>query len=879
MRFIKLIVNSRGAYMSVQLGKNYILRLVWGILFLVQAIVATAQPGEERYKAFVVEVIDAKSKQAVEHLQLTICDQNGNAIKQWIELVPGNGRKHINTLIGFQDSFVFWQNSHPPVSRVKPTTDFFKRKSFRGLQNQWVCVVPSFSGGIDLYAQSITIDAENKVKHLSSTLTMPVFVRIRLHDPKGRYPDALLAIPKHRTYDINQLTYQNKSIEPIQIMVSPNKSPEVINETYRTYWLPVFQMVHRDNYTLSPDGDAYERRLVAIHAYHEKSLKLINSIESPSAKSPYGQWRSHSLQYFPNPSVENNFYPDFSVSASNSSGFLYYTYLPEQASYVIDSQLHSKKNLRYSQALNQLFADDTLPSSGNKMCRITYAWKSRQWLLVKDTCFIKQVVPVANPMAYPNQAILYASAPGRTFPLQIFPSDTIPFILYDTFYVSNPLAYNVSVKVPKQEYVQVDIPKSIPARQTVPVHIQYSLKPFGDPIRTYSDGVYIQFGAHQTLSYYLTAPMLAAGSTAMAMNQQRHYYRRLNEKELFFLATDTNDKLLEYGHLRSRDSLRIGRWQVYQENGQLYRDTVYNKLFRLVTQPNEARTLHGVVHYANKTSEKIESNPQGVFEFYLHGPIDSIRIEQDSLYALCCPQYNEMTDGMSMYVFWLKEAQPFYWNQYVKVPVNFNHEQYYIQWNPDRLSRQFKNQDSLDAFEYARFKEAFPDIKVEKTHDGDYYVDLFNYAPISSAQQKQQLLKGRKGVSLPNDTAVNYIDNIKKYLLDVFQIKAMLKLHRPVVNNGGLLMAAPIIAVSFPRNADLKKQNELFKQWGFNFTGAASISTPTYIYEAQRPITDEAFYGQFNKMVETLSTHRIQLEIQYRIKPVLEKYQYVKPID
>ena len=52
MRFIKLIVNSRGAYMSVRLKKNDILRLVWGILLIVQAIVATAQPGEERYKAF-----------------------------------------------------------------------------------------------------------------------------------------------------------------------------------------------------------------------------------------------------------------------------------------------------------------------------------------------------------------------------------------------------------------------------------------------------------------------------------------------------------------------------------------------------------------------------------------------------------------------------------------------------------------------------------------------------------------------------------------------------------------------------------------------------------------------------------------------------------
>lgn len=863
--------------MSVQLKKNYILRLVWGILFLVQAIVATAQPGEERYKAFVVEVIDAKSKQAIEHLQLTLCDQNGNAIKQWIELVPGNGRKHINTLIGFQDSFVFWQNSHPPVSRVKPTTDFFKRKSFRGLQNQWVCVVPSFSGCIDLYAQSITIDAENKVKHLSSTLTMPVFVRIRLHDPKGRYPDAMLDIPKHRTYDINQLTYQNKSIEPIQIMVSPNKSPEVINETYRTYWLPVFQMVHRDIYTISPDGDAYERRLVAIHAYHEKSLKLINSIESPSAKSPYGQWRSHSLQYFPNPSVENNFYPDFSVSASNTSGLLYYTYLPEQASYVIDSQLHSKKNLRYSQALKQLFADDTLPSSGNKMCRITYAWKSRQWTLVKDTCFIKQVVPVANPMAYPNKAILYASAPGRTFPLQIFPSDTIPFILYDTFYVSNPLAYNVSVKVPKQEYVQVDIPKSIPARQTVPVYIQFKIRPYGDPIRTYGDGVYIQFGEHQTLSYYLTAPMLAAGSTAMTIHQQRHYYRRLNEKELFFLATDANDKLLEYGHLRSRDSLRIGRWQLYHENGQLYRDTMYNKLLRLLIQPSESRTIHGVVHYTNKTSEKIQSNSQGVFEIYLRDAVDSIRIEHDSLYALCTPLYNEIPDGLSMYVFWLKEGQPFYWNQRVKVPLDFNHEQYYIQWNSERHTRQFINQDSLNAFEYARFKASFPDIKVEKTRDGDYYVDLFNYAPNSSAQQMQQLLKGRKGVSIPNATGVNSIDQIKKYLLDVFQIKAMCKLHRPVVDRGGLLMAKPRMVVTFPPRDDAAQQHQLFKQHGFTWIGAGSTSTPTYIYEAQRPISDELFYKKFNALVESLPKYQINLEIEYRVVPLRERYEYLTP--
>lgn len=874
-------VNSNRGKMNLMVYKGSIIGIIWSFLFVVQAVVGFAQPGPEKYRAFVVDVIDAQTQQPIKNLELTFCDQNGNPFKQWIEIDQGHKRKNINTLLGYQDSFVFWQNLNPPVSRVKPTTDFFKRKSFRGLQDQWVCVVPSFGGGIDLCTQAITIDAENKVKHLSSLLTMPVFVRIRLHDPKGRYPDALLDIPKHRTYAIERLTYQNEPIEPIQIIVSPNKAPEVINETYRTYWLPVFQVVHRDNYTISPDGDAYERRLLAIQAYHEKSLKLINSIESPSAKSPYGQWRSHTMQYFPNPYEKNNFYPDFSVSASNASGRLYYTYLPEQSSYVIDSQLHSKKYLRYSEHLKQLFADDTLPSSGNKMCRITYAWKSRQWTLVKDTCFIKQVVPVGNPVtnpvAYPKQAILYASAPGRTFPLQIFPSDTIPLILYDTFYVSNPLAYNVSVKVPKQEYVQVDIPKSIPAREMVPVYVQYKLRPFGDPIRTYGEGVYIQFGEHQTLSYYLTAPMLGAGAKAIAINQQRHYYRTLNEKELFFLATDTKDKLLEYGHLRSHDSLRIGRWQVYQENGQLYRDTVYNKLLRLVTQPNEARTFNGVVYYANHTTEKIESNPQGFFEIYLHGPIDSIRIEQDSLYALCCPQYNEMTDGMSMYLFWLYEGQPFYWSRQVKVPLNLNHEQYYIQWNPDRHSRQFSIQDSLDAFEYARFKVAFPDIRVEKTRDGDYYVDLWAYAPNSNEQFNQSLLKERKGVSIPNDTAVNYIENIKKYLLDVFHIKAMCKLHRPVVDRGGLLMAKPRIVVTFPPRVDAAQQHQLFKQHGFTWVGAGSTSTPTYIYEAQRPISDELFYKKFNALVESLPNHQINLEIEYRIILFLERNEYVTP--
>ncbi|MBU3677953.1 MAG: hypothetical protein FGM54_12340, partial [Chitinophagaceae bacterium] len=333
-------------------------------------------------------------------------DQTGRPLAQWVETTPGS--KNNKTIL---DSFYCWPNHRAPLKQYPDQKRFFQRQSFSALNKEWVCVLPAFSGNIDLLSQSIIM---NDISEVNQAPWIPLFLQLKLHDPRGRYADALIPIPKDRCYFTDELNREN-NIVPIQVVISKTDTPYLHNEHYGIYWYPVFKIQRNQNVMFEGEANS-ATQLLAINAYQEKDTRCVKQILSPKADSFFGVWGKGPWHIVP--TMLDLKYPDFFIPRLHSTVGLYYTYSDSQATYVIDTAVYAKTNLRYSAHLDKLFADDTVRRGANT-CRLTYAWENRQWVLKQDTCFIMQEVPVSlpDPNAY---AILYANRPGRQYPLHVF---------------------------------------------------------------------------------------------------------------------------------------------------------------------------------------------------------------------------------------------------------------------------------------------------------------------------------------------------------------------------------------------------------------------------------------------------------------------------
>lgn len=825
------VPKNAGIFMN-SMQEMYRLKAVYISLCLVAvSLMSYAQPTRSRYKAFVFSVTDAQTNKPVEDISLCMYDQTGRPLVQWVETMPGS--KNNKTIL---DSFYCWLNHRSPFRQSPGQQQFFQRQSFGVLNNEWVCILPAFSGNIDLLSQSIIM---NDISEVNKAPWVPLFLQLKLHDPKGRYADALIPIPKDRCYFTDELNREN-NIVPIQVVISKTDTPRLHNELYGTYWYPVFKIQRNQNVMFEGEANT-ATQLLAINAYHEKDTRCVKQILSPKADTLFGAWGKGPWHIVP--SRLNLEYPDFFIPRLHSTVGLYYTYSKAQATYVIDTAVHAKNNLRYSAHLDKLFADDTVRRGANT-CRLTYAWEKRHWQLVLDTCFLLPEKPLSQhtpPIS--EYSILYASRPGRVYPLRVFESDSL--VLYDTFFVSNPTARNVKVNVTGMPDVLVNMPRTIKAQETVPVYIEYKLRSNGNVLHTFSGGLYIQFGANQTLSYYLTAPMLAKGTLrTKGINNEWHYYQSISQDKLFFVSTDSASTLTAYGHVQSSDSQRIGLWHMYEPNGQLHRDTVYSKSLRLVLANDVIDGAIALLYKSNRVCDTLTMNVPAGFQFSMRGPIDSIVVLRDSSYGFYMPRYQDVIDGMSQYIHWLKPQQDYYIHQGVRVPIDFKHHEYFIQWNSDVHARQFSSEKELNAFEYKKLKQQFVQVKVDTTKDGDYYLDL-------------------------TDCSTDERNNIIDYVLNTRKAKAMCKLHRKVVHQQGLLYGTPRITVFVPNNrlADFKRKIPPFD---YNFVSVGGPSGGHYIYEAKWPLVDETYYERFNKMVLFLSDYQINSGTQFRIKPVFD---------
>lgn len=833
------VPKNAGIFMHSMFGIYRLGRFYFSLLLIGISLLSYAQPSRSNYKAFVFNVFDAQTNKPIDDISLCMYDQTGRPLVQWVETIPGT--KKNKTIL---DSFYCWPNHRPPLRQSPGQVNFFQRQSFAGLNKEWVCILPAFSGNIDLLSQSILM---HDISEVNKSPWVPLFLQLKLHDPKGRYADALIPIPKDRCFFIEDLK-QGNMIESIRLVLSKTDSPRLLDESYDSYWFPVYALLRNQSMMLHDESNT-SMKLLAINAYHEETGNIVKQVLSPKPNSAYGEWGRGNLQFYNQGNTSFADYADFFVPRKDHTVGLFYTYSSETKTYVIDTAVYTKPNLRYSAHLKKLFADDTI-RRGQKTCRLTYAWENHAWVLKRDSCFI---VPEPNrslpdPNAY---AVLYANRPGRQYPLQVFEVNAKSLVLYDTFYVTNPGQHKVNVNTKTMEGVSIQMPKQIQSQQTVPVYLTYTLENNGNNMHTFSSGVYLSFGRNQTLSYYLTAPMLAQGTLHEIKNQQHYFYKQENATTYFQLIADSAMNIIAYGRIKASDSSRIGHWHLYEVQGQLHKDSFYSKTLRLYLADQSSQGAKAVVYASNQRNDTLLLNlPNGV-EFQLREGIDSIKLFRDSQYAYYRCRYDDVVEGMSQYVYWLNYGQAYYLHQDVRVPLNFNHQQFYIQWEPGVLSREFNSEKDLSKFEYKQLAFIFPSVKIDTTDDGVYYLD----ARACSENERNALVQ---------------------YVLETRRAKAMCKLHRPVQNKNGLLFAMPRITVNVKTPVAQAELNKILANYGYELSNRGGVSIAQYTYSAVPALVDETYYIKFNQLLMAHPELGITQDIRFMVKPVLERTQAIR---
>jgi hypothetical protein len=189
------------------------------------------QCGYEYHGAIILDIMDANRLEKVRGLKIHLQYENGNAIREYYtNTITKNLTKNCI------DSFVFWENSIPYIEKQKDCVNSnFYRQYYPNASDNYICIVPTYSGKNDLSEFShrrSNEDANTKKEELKNS---PYFLQIKIVDIDGEknggyYETQILTIPaaavtdicSDRLFDGDRIIFSRHELDPIRIELKAN---------------------------------------------------------------------------------------------------------------------------------------------------------------------------------------------------------------------------------------------------------------------------------------------------------------------------------------------------------------------------------------------------------------------------------------------------------------------------------------------------------------------------------------------------------------------------------------------------------------------------------------------------------------------------------
>jgi len=428
--------------------------------------------------------------------------------------------------------------------------------------------------------------------------------------------------------------------------------------------------------------------------YDEASKMILQTICPPPTRSGK-TWATGALEFhdfYHNNEVMCFRVPSLPTTAPADKAkncYTYYTMSKQTKLYELDTLLTNKQETRFNKETKKMFATDWVDTKEYSI-ENAYELVDQKWVLVQCSKHEKPKAPV--PLKNANSALCTISQPYKHLPIQYFDSSG-RILIADTIWMAN--YGNATAKIVLLDGPYFKAPRRIGPNERLPIvykrtflrtaNMNYRMETATNPYEQILDGVTI----------LCDSTKLSAGVEYLLINSQAQQFPQVDSSmhfvipykpdERYFVSTFPNKTMKEMGRMSMEGNKRIGEW-TFVDSAEKYfiKKVLYTKTLRIGLATEDIAACKILLHYGDSVVEMHHSN--GKIE--VPRDLKYIRITKDSASVTHKIDFEKMQqyDGVSLAL--LNPNQPYYYYGPIKYPLDLDHQQYTVRWNPLYMNKQ-----------------------------------------------------------------------------------------------------------------------------------------------------------------------------------------------
>jgi hypothetical protein len=812
------------------------------LLVLNTFICIAQQCGMQNYSAIILN-IKSKDVALLSNLKITLCNYKGEAYTTLVNTTNDESKNK-----PYLDSFTFWKNTANLRVKAKPYNNGFYRNYYEGAGNNYICIVPSFSGKNDLL-----IDKRNILKSEAMFNTMQCFLYVKIESKNQ--PAKIVKIPSKAIYNVCLCHLYSSNtmcnVKPIDIELFNNRA---ICKDYR------FGMVQVNISELAKETfeDNHEPVFYKVYLIDEVTENIIQSIPSNSKNQTYKDKIAEgneltTFDFYRNNSTHlplllkakfiQSEFKNKNNNSNNSNIFIAYFFDTIKNKYVIDTLLSNKDYLNINREQNVAYATN-ITENATQIMETHYKFLNGKWQY-HNTEIIKKniaspILPITKvPNPKPN---CYFVTKQKYLPLQYFNNGNTTTTIKDSFIIANYGNATAKLKLTNNNYFTA--PATIAPNTYATIYynrtFQYKANYTNQPFENYQEVLHVEYDSGKTITAGLLFDFINNRATLKNNTSGgKTFYLKENEHEFYVVATDNKGFVQANGKMRIADSSLVGKWLYIDSATGSFVYKQHQKAASISLLNNNEVPLYSLAfNYQNDSTMYYKpvdiTNTQT--RIYVNNTIKKIvvRIDSTKETAEYNIDFNELEQENVFYMQLLKPTDSFYYDGKQKRLLNFNPTQYHINWQP--IVNTINNEEQYEK----NLLYKYPKIIVMPTNRFSQIskIDLINY---SNTEQKNILNY------LQADTTVNYIAQLWNTTRDVYCDNRIY-----------------IIVEAYTQQH--KHLDSLAKLCNFSYNNThANMSNNSLYFNYHKKLVNQAFINDFNKLVKLLNYKRIFLSTYMKV--------------
>ena len=635
-------------------------KILTATLLFIQIHSIAQQCGYDHYYLFPLHIHQAGNNELVKNLKIYLTDENGKAVTAEVLYQEKKIWKTRNdTLLGWVNGSLKKEDGSRPLIR----------RNFYNIEKVYVVVfrmdISKMKDPLRRPLYRLQIEggeSRDGFRFQSQSVHLPLNKALWLCN-NGILDNFPPSIP------VEHLDHQ--PYQPIDIVLQ--KEEMQMGEDPRATMGPIYQL--RPYYEMSTNPAAYnrtERILQGVKVFDTRSGKVQQDIPIRSDVVLFEETYQQTIS-------SHDFYQrslkeaaDFAVLVKRWRDTIFavertqtdcYVFNPSKKQYEKDTLLSRYPDTRYYEGLKTFRRIEYLLTPKSTI-RNTYELKDTSWKLIDK---IEELFPAYQPKVKPTAgACVFFEEKYHRLPVQVVQGTNASIVVRDSFRLYNYCEDTINiVSVKSQHRNFFSVSQTMLPKQYTTLYFEGIVQNSSSDFNTNSFVCYLELEDKTTLSFGIDIPVVSNNSKLAYRTDGSVLYsiaQRPNTRFAKATFTYPDGNIRAIGYLQDGDtSLKVGKWQYYQNGEWKLTEIVYSKELTLSVL-NEAysygkRPVHFKVLENGVWKQPILQNDNGAQTFYITDATDSILAYADSLsYSFRLP-YQGLPDNIQKQFYLLKPGE------------------------------------------------------------------------------------------------------------------------------------------------------------------------------------------------------------------------------